>query len=511
MASHFLLIGALSALAFALLKYALSPPGAKGSLPYLPGPKLLPLLGAALDVDAASPWLTYMQWGAKYGDIIYCRFFNRHVVVLNSVKVADDLMERRSRIYSDRPKVSTIELAGWDFVFTVEPYGPEWRMNRRLFQQSFREQKVVAYRPAQLAAAHRLLANMAAYPAEKLWDLVTLFTSSAILSIVYGYDVDALDDPLFHIVEKFFETGLQLMTPEKAMVTDTFPWFKYLPTFLPGTSILREALVARRWAQQFMDFPYECAMDKLKSNPTLSCMLSEQIKSREESGQDISEYTLKRITATAFVGGAETSSSVLQSLIVAMLLNPSVQKRAQADIDAVLGTSSGVRRLPTFADRAALPYIDAIIREAMRWNPVLPVGVTHTVTEDDVYEGCFIPKGSLVTANAWAMSRDERQYPSPESFLPDRFLTSTGELNDDTVRWAFGWGRRICPGRHLANDSVWIAAVSMLAAYSFEKVGDAEPEWTTGITRHPKPMPMRVVPRFEKAKLEQMIKDTNHD
>ena len=95
---------------------------------------------------------------------------------------------------------------------------------------------------------------------------------------------------------------------------------------------------------------------------------------------------------------------------LAMVKHPHVWKRAQAEIDAVVGTD----RLPDFDDRSSLPYVDAIIREVLRWRPVLPLGASwdrallpsipflrkycqggaHAVTQSDVYEGYYIPKGT---------------------------------------------------------------------------------------------------------------------
>ncbi|EIW84425.1 cytochrome P450 [Coniophora puteana RWD-64-598 SS2] len=350
---------------WALAGYATAKSRRKRTLPFPPGPYGLPFLGAALQVNADNPWLTYVQWAAKYGDIVSCLLLGTQVIVLNSEEVADDLLERRSRIYSDRPEMSTTTLSGWDFNFGFDRYDDKWRLNRRLFQQSFREKKVQDYWSTQRAAAHRLLLNIGSNPAEKLWDLFQLCTSSTILSTVYGYDATTLDDPLFHIGSKTIATGIPLVKAEKTIIVDTFPFVKYLPAWAPGTSIFRGAEIAKPWAQQFVDVPYNFTMEKMRSNPDFPCVLSETIRSGEESGQSIPVINLKQFAATAFIGGAESSSSVLQTLVLAMLKNPAVQRRAQADIQSVIGDD----RLPTFEDRPSLPYIDAVLREVMRWNP----------------------------------------------------------------------------------------------------------------------------------------------
>ena len=80
-----------------------------------------------------------------------------------------------------------------------------------------------------------------------------------------------------------------------------------------------------------------------------------------------------------------------------MALFPEAQRKAQEEIDRVVGTD----RLPTFEDRENLPYVDALVKEALRWHPVVPMGVPHVTTEDDIYEGYFIPKGSILLPNIW--------------------------------------------------------------------------------------------------------------
>jgi len=198
--------------------------------------------------------------------------------------------------------------------------------------------------------------------------------------------------------------------------------------------------------------------------------------------------------------GEETTGATLIIFILAMVLHPEVQARAQAEIDEVVGTD----RLPDLDDRDSLPYIEAIYRETLRWKPVVPTAIQHATTEEDVYNGHYIPKKALVIPNVWAMTQNPDKYPSPSSFNPSRFLDAEGNLIGDEPSYVFGFGRRICPGRHLAKDSVWLAMVRILSMFRIEKTTDAtgnmvepNPEWTTGITSYPKAFPCRVVPRWE--------------
>ena len=91
------------------------------------------------------------------------------------------------------------------------------------------------------------------------------------------------------------------------------------------------------------------------------------------------------------------TASALKTFCLAMSLHPEVQRKAHAELDAVVGHD----RLPDFSDRDSLPYLNAIIKESLRWMSVTPLGLAHCTTEDDEFGGYFIPAGSIVMANIW--------------------------------------------------------------------------------------------------------------
>lgn len=169
-----------------------------------------------------------------------------------------------------------------------------------------------------------------------------------------------------------------------------------------------------------------------------------------------------------------------------------VQAKGQAEIDSVIGATS---RLPEFDDRPLLPYVDAILRELLRWIPVVPLGIPHATSKDDVYDGRFIPKGALVIINVWAMSRDESKHGADvEEFRPERHLTAENNSSPQPISTdpIFGLGRRICPGRFTAEGVIWIAIVNILATFQIVKSKDifgeeinVKKEFTSGIAVQP--------------------------
>ena len=124
----------------------------------------------------------------------------------------------------------------------------------------------------------------------------------------------------------------------------------------------------------------------------------------------------------------------------AMILNPGAMKKAQEELDRVVDKGE----FPDFSHKDDLPYIDALVKELLRWSPPLPIAFPNRAMQGDVYRGYLIPEGATVIQNIWAIFRDPKIYPDPETFNPDRFLKD-GKINplvfnpEDRV---FGAGRR---------------------------------------------------------------------
>ena len=94
-----------------------------------------------------------------------------------------------------------------------------------------------------------------------------------------------------------------------------------------------------------------------------------------------------------FIEAIHKTVSTLYGFFLAMVLYPEVQRKAQAELDSVIGQD----RLPTLEDREQLPFIEAVVKETLRWNTVTPLGAPRAVVEDDVYDGWLIPAGTSST------------------------------------------------------------------------------------------------------------------
>ncbi|KAH0833379.1 cytochrome P450 [Lanmaoa asiatica] len=515
--------------------------------PLPPGPTPLPFLGSALSVNIEEPFRTYTGWRAKYGDIMYIRLLDMDVVVLNSLSVATELLEKRSQLYSDRPFIATVDPYGHDSNFGFAQYGDHWRLCRRIFHQTFCADAVGSFHPMQLRKARQLILNVMDNPNDYTTHYST-FAAAVTMCSVYDYDPSPRNDQMVSITNNFIEASVQALLPEKAVLLKTFPFLLHIPEWLPGSWIKREARVAREWGVKMVEAPYQYVRKRMESREDIDpSMVSDHISRMEgfdDSYRLVYEKALKHASSTAFLGKFQPCEfSLMMTFTLAMVKNPCIWKRAQAEIDAAVGTD----RLPEFDDRSSLPYVDAILRETLRWQPPVPLGVPHATTSSDIYNGFYIPKGisdvftrrarndncstgATVFGNIWAITRDETRYPNAEKFIPERFLDAQGMLTDDSADFVFGFGRRVCPGRHAANASVWSAMVTMLATVDFnlaKNVDDKEitfeAEYMNGLARwvapmgpycdsdpflsHPLTFPCRITPRphISKAFLERVL------
>ncbi|KAF9239064.1 cytochrome P450 [Melanogaster broomeanus] len=410
-----------------------------------------------------------------------------------------ELLEKRSRIYSDRPFIATLEPYGMGCNFAFARHGDHWRLCRRIFHQTFRADAALTFRPMQLRRACQLIVNMIDDPDEYAFHFST-FSAAVAMSAVYDYEPSPRNDPMIHIVDRF----LQALHPSNRS--------------REGHSAQDLPVPTNRLRVGYQDgrdsIPVRAEEDEAATERPIVSMVSDHITRMQECDNTTrSEYesALKHASATAFLGSAETTSSSLKVFALAMVQNPQVWKRAQAEIDTVVGMG----KLPNFDDRPLLPYIDAVLRETIRWQPIVsspesPQGVPHAASSSDIYKGFYIPSGAIVYANICSI-------PNAEQFIPERFLTTGGTLTDDDPSgFVFGFGRRVCPGRHAAQASLWSAIATMLATLDFGPSKDAEgkdiafePKYTNGATRHPEDFPCCISPRshITKGSLERALAD----
>ena len=474
-------------------------------LPLPPGPPGEPILGHLRIIPKHSPQHAYIRWSKEYqSDILSFKILGQPIVVLNSARAATELLDKKGANYSDRPRFVLFEVMGWHKTLTFLPYGPDFRLHRRILQKSFLNSNITQYRPLQEEEMAVMLRGITEKPGD--WEkILRRFATAVVLGIGFGIRIRHDSDPLVQAAADasyvLSHSGAPAGTP-----VDYFPTLRFLPSMFHDRS-LRFANEWRWAIRNLHDKPFDAVISATHQSPSLVRTMLQHMSGCEKNDTDAPEVTFEDIKGAAgavFAAGQDTTWSTLTVFVLNMVLHPEIQSNGQHLLDEVVGRS----RLPTFEDRPKLRYVDYIVQEMLRWCPVSPVGITHRSTEDDVFEGYRIPAGSYVLANARAMTHDDTVYTSPEVFDPDRYIpVCEGGRGEPFPVGQFGFGRRICVGKHLAEASLWIVVASFLSTMTISKAKNdqgmeiiPEVEFTDGLTCHPRSFPCAIAPRDEESR-----------
>ncbi|KAF8524189.1 cytochrome P450 [Gautieria morchelliformis] len=448
---------------------------------YPPGPSAHPLVGNYLQFPKVSPWVTYAKWAKIYGDVISLSAFGNCIVVVNSAKAASAIFDKRGALYSDRPHnvmaqdlcvvlTGNLRLSS-RFVSIKNPgiaflsYTETFQLQRKLFTTGLNSAAMADYRPVQEKESYALLDRLLESP-DKYYKHVRRTAGAVILKIAYGMSWHSVvtDDDYFIQLAEAVVTHLRNSLQPDAFLVNLIPALKHIPAWMPFTAFHRFACMVRQLDTNLHELPFRVVKSQILQGVAPLSYTSKLLNASELiTDRDPTEMEdLRRCRLILYLtAGADTVRIMLPKL--AMVLHPEVQRKAQAEMDAVVGGS----RLPTLADKSSLPYLECILSEVLRWYPVSPLGIPHCARRDDVYEGYLIPEGAVVMGNIWHVHNHE-VYQDPRKFWPERF-DGRFPMIPDPRHFVFGFGRRICPGRHLANESVFIAIACLISAYNFSK------------------------------------------
>ncbi|KAG7087581.1 hypothetical protein E1B28_013535 [Marasmius oreades] len=357
-------------------------------LPLPPGPPGHLLWGNLEDLKQKKDeprWVTYKNLSRQYGDVFYAEVFGDETVILNSYKATTELLEKRSRNYSDRPHmIMADDLMGWAWDFVHMSYGDNWRIHRKTFHQYFQQRNIPEFHVVQKAAAKSLLRKLAISP-EDYYGHVKHHAGFIILKLAYGYELQSNDDPYVDLAAKALAAITQAVN-HGAFAVDYLPILKHLPSWFPGAEFKRKAKDWAPLAVEVRELPWRLMKKALVDGTGPPSFASQNLeKFSEDPGM---EDIIKNCAAIAYIAGSDTTVAMLHSFILAMVLHPDVQSRAEDELNEIVGSS----RLPDFEDRGKLPFVEAILAETLRWHPAVPL-------DNDVYEGYIIPAGATIVPN----------------------------------------------------------------------------------------------------------------
>ncbi|OJA12871.1 hypothetical protein AZE42_02902 [Rhizopogon vesiculosus] len=357
-------------------------------------------------------------------------------------------MEKQGGLVADRPRsVAAGEMLSGGLSIGFIPTGD------RALHTHLQPKAAVAYEHLQMSHAKNAVLGILDDP-YNFQNHATTYAAATIMKIAYGKTTPTCaTDPEVREVRLLFGRFCTVLVPG-AYLVDSIPWLKYLPWY--GRELKSEFETTKRL--------YTNQLNRVK----------QQIERNMDAGPSFMKYMLENSNLyglteaeMAFLGGAffgagtDTTAVAICTVLMAAACFPEEQAKVHAELDAIVGRD----RAPTIADLQFLPRLDAFISEALRWRPLAATGFAHRTTEDVIWENYCIPAGTTVLGNHWAISRDPDVYPEPHAFKPQRWINNQGCLRGDLKFFVYGFGRRICPGQHVANRSIFINALLILWAF----------------------------------------------
>ncbi|KAI0295618.1 cytochrome P450 [Multifurca ochricompacta] len=400
-----------------------------------PSPPRIPIVGNMSQLKNKK-WLFSSDCKGRFSEVMYLDAMGRQTIVFNSLKSAYNVLERRAGIYSGRPRfIIAQEILNEGLGMVLMDYGEPSKLS-----------------PYSDKRGQILVSALLDDPQNRHGHFQRAGTSN-ILSILYDYPtLESANDKAVEDINRSVQWSSQAVS--RTFLVEFFPWMIHVPK---GLGFFRDAFErSAQRADMYLRLFDRVRVDLASGGdrPSFSASLMQN-----HDRYHLSEREMVSLSGQLYGAGSETTSTTLMWWTLAMVAFPQVQRRAQAELDAVVGCS----RLPTFTDAPHLPYVRAVVREVLRWRP----------------PGMFIPKGATCIANIWQCNHDRAIFgEDADDFRPERHLDEGGELLPGPIETnqeghlSFGFGRRICVGKHLANDTLFISTARILWATTIEHVLD---------------------------------------
>ncbi|KAJ3692765.1 hypothetical protein LUZ60_011860 [Juncus effusus] len=415
--------------------------------PLPPGPTGLPLIGSLPFLDP-SLHTYFVKLSQKYGPIFSLRLGSKLAVVISSPDLAKAVLKEQDNTFANRDvpaAARVLTYGGNDIVWN--PNGPVWRMLRRVAVHEVLSPSsldlVANLRFRELRSTVRHIHAKSNSPVD-IGASMFLTMMNIITNTMWGGAIES--DEERELIGKEFRVLVAQMTDllGRPNLSDFFPLLARFD--LQGVQRQMEVLKER------LDKIFVSLIAKRES------LLEEKEKDflgfmlrLEKEGDSKTPFTVTHVKALLMdmvVGGTDTTSNTAEWAMAEMLKKPEILKKVQEELDRVVGKQNIVQE----SHLPQLHFLSLIIKETLRLHPVVPLLVPHCPSSPCTIDKYFVPAGTRVFINAWAIQRDRKNWTDPLEFKPERFLGAKRDFSGKDFDYLpFGSGRRICAGIALAD------------------------------------------------------------
>ncbi|KAF8632721.1 hypothetical protein AX15_001718 [Amanita polypyramis BW_CC] len=431
----------------------------------------------------------FEEWTQEYGPVFSLRQGFNTIVVVGRLQAAMDIMEKEGSNTADRPRIIAAgETLSGGMRLLMTPAGERFKKMRRALHAYLQPKIVSSYGTLMRGRAKQLLLDIFDNPARHQ-DHAKRYAASVVMLLAYGVLPKGCDDPDIQAVNNCLTVLGNNMRPGIWMV-DYWPFLRFIPGYLKEMQdghVKELGLFKRKLFE---------VRDKMAYGEELSNCFGKYLLERQKE-LELSDGETAYLAGSMFGAGSDTTASAISVCIMAAACYPEAQRQVQEELDRVVGRD----RVPTLADMNVLPRTHAYVLESFRWRPVTAGGFPHRATKEIIWKNYRIPKGATVIGNVWAVGRDPQYFPDPERFDPQRWLDKEGKIREDLKSFSFGFGRRVCPGMHIATGSIFLNTALILWAMTI-KSDPAFPidplAFSESANAHPLPFKVVFEPRAAK-------------
>ncbi|XP_023531030.1 cytochrome P450 84A1-like [Cucurbita pepo subsp. pepo] len=437
-------------------------------LPYPPGPTGLPIIGNMLMMNE----LTHRgltRLAAVYGGLFHLRLGVLHMVVVSTPEMAREFLQVQDIAFANRPANVAISYLTYDRAdMAFANYGPFWRQMRKIcVMKLFSRRRAESWASVrdEVDSVLQIVSNKIG-EAVNIGELVFGLTRNITYKAAFGSCSHEGQDEFVEILQEFSKLFGAFN------IADFLPWLGWIH----AGEFNRRMEKARKALDVFIDSIIdEHIAKKLGKNndndeqDVESDMVDELMAFLvdESSSNDfqLTRDNIKAIIMDVMFGGTETVASVIEWSMAELMRNPEELQKLQEELTRTVGLD---RRLHE-SDLQNLPYLKAVVKETLRLHPPIPL-LLHETAVDTAVAGYFIPTGSRVWINCWAIGRDGTAWEDPDRFRPGRFENDAAPdfKGNDFEFLPFGSGRRSCPGMQLGLYACEMAVANLLHSFSWE-------------------------------------------
>ncbi|KAL0421847.1 UNVERIFIED_CONTAM: cytochrome [Sesamum latifolium] len=466
----------------------LKPKPAENLLP--PGPPGLPFIGNLHQFDAQYPHKYLNNLSEQYGPLMSMKLGSRPVLVISSAHVVKEIMKSHDIVFSGRPThvaMQRLSYNGLDIAFSS--YNDLWREMRKVSNlHLFSPKQVELFRPVREDEVSRMINKISRDASlsrvTNLSEMVNTMTSNTICRVALGKS--SMDEGF---ASRFYELFHDVQGVLVAFyVEDYFP----LLGWIDKISGMRKRL--EKIFRDLDSFYQELIEEHLDKNRPISMEgdILDILHGLKRDGLSSIALTMDHVKAVIMnilAGGTDTGSATIVWAMTALMKNPLIMKKAQAEIRQQL---VGKKELIDEDDVVKLPYLRAVIKETFRLYPPAPLLAPRETIEKCGLNSYEIQRGTLVYINAWAIARDPKIWKNPDEFVPERFLDSEIDVRGHHPEVIpFGIGRRGCPAMLMGMAEVELGLANLLCSFDWKlppamKEEDVDFDGLPGLTMHKK-------------------------